>query len=533
MLEHVALHQTRFNTPGVAPDTRGILLGKQGAVLFASVDKLVGFFRILSEEAPLDDLLPTLKLLQVKTPLGSREFLVLFHAASSYLVDRAARIATLLGGLTFTGSGKHFVKYRDEASPLGYDVAELASEGQGLATAGAEFILYADAFTEACSRVKEIPFSQLVFRLSPRPIPGEGPRSQRRGGGQKRTASAREVLWLVVQPGLATSVLTYLWRNRVAVEAALVSREGAGGAFDQGGRYLLARVHDLPERILALYGELPGIEVHRPIGPNFVVEAGFRHPLRLESCHSVFDKEKFYVFSGRRDSVDVIAAPGGALPLTDGEKLVAVGFDLGERGEPVAAAAAPVDPLRVTLKLVPSNAAPRRVTATLVPWAQLDWLKKLVFTLPPTVLSGYRVAPVDDGLLVLGEQGVDGLPLGEMFQEAAPSIFIPVGFEFLPRVSEAVLSDHVGGVHGRVVVFRRRGGSPVAASAVPEGPFAVDEGSFEPLGRRVLGRMEVETRPRSPRGGEARPPALALVQNDALGPLPLWGFRGGDVPEDP
>src|SRR4051812_5638027 len=128
MLEHVALHQTRFNTPGVAPDTRGILLGKQGAVLFASVDKLVGFFRILSEEAPLDDLLPTLKLLQVRTPLGSREFLILFHAASSYLVDRAARIATLLGGLTFTGSGKHFVKYRDEASPLGYDVTELAAQ---------------------------------------------------------------------------------------------------------------------------------------------------------------------------------------------------------------------------------------------------------------------------------------------------------------------------------------------------------------------------------------------------------------------
>ena len=31
MLEHVALNQTRFNTPGVAPDNRGILMGKQGA----------------------------------------------------------------------------------------------------------------------------------------------------------------------------------------------------------------------------------------------------------------------------------------------------------------------------------------------------------------------------------------------------------------------------------------------------------------------------------------------------------------------
>ena len=51
MLEHVALTQTRFNTPGVAPDNRGILMGKQGAVLFASVDRLVGFVVLCMEGA--------------------------------------------------------------------------------------------------------------------------------------------------------------------------------------------------------------------------------------------------------------------------------------------------------------------------------------------------------------------------------------------------------------------------------------------------------------------------------------------------
>ncbi len=517
MLEHVALHQTRFNTPGVAPDTRGILLGKQGACLFASVDKLVGFFRILSEETPLDDFLPTLKILQVKTPLQSREYLVAFHAASSYVVDRAARIARLLGGLTFTGSGKHFVKYRDDASPLGYDVDQLASDANG-----AEFILYADAFTQPCTKVKEVPFAQLVFRLSPRAIPGEGPRSRRHRGLRRDDDERPELLWLVVQPGIAPPLLTYLWRNRIEVEAALVKREG-GGSFGGGATFLLARVHGLPRRMLDLFGDVPGIEVHRPVGENFVVEVGYRHPLRLESCQSVFDKERFYVFSGRRDTVDVIAAPGGAgLPLTSGEHLVAAGFDLAERGEPVAAAAAAPDAIAVTLRLVPSPAPPRRVTATLVPWAQLGWLKRLVFAVPPTVLTGYRVAPVDDGLLIAGAQGVDGLPLGEMFQEAAPSIYIPVGFEFLPRVSEAVLTDHVGGVAGRVVVFRR--GDPA--------PFAVEESAFEPLGRRMLGRLEVELRPRSERAGQPRPQVEAMVTNAPAGALPLWGFRGGDPPEE-
>lgn len=514
MLEHVALHQTRFNTPGVAPDTRGILLGKQGAVLFASIDKLVGFFRILSEETPLDDLLPTLKILQVKTPLQSRELLVVFHAASSYLVDRAARIARLLGGLTFTGSGKHFVKYRDDASPLGYDVDQLASD-----PSGAEFLLYADAFTQAYARVKEIAFRELVFRLSPRALPGEGKRF--RCGAGRIDASDREVLWLLVRPGLAAAVLTYLWRNRVETEAVQVKRE-VGASFGGGAGDLLVRVHKLHTRMLDLFAQMPGVEVHRPIGENFVVEVGFRHPLRLESCQSVFEKDKFYVFSGRREAVDVVASPdGGPLNLVAGEKLIAAGFDLGQRREPRAAAAARPDQVAVKLRLVPSMAPPRRVTATLISWQHLEWLKKLVFAVPPTVLTGYRVAPVDDGLLVVGAQGIDGLPLGEMFEEAAPKIYLPVGHELLPRVSESVLTDHVGGVDGRVVVFRRG----------DEAPFAVDESTLEPLGRRMLGRLEIEARPRSTRARAdhaevPRPAPDALVVNDPVGPLPLWSWKG-------
>src|SRR5262245_64380846 len=95
MLEHVALSQTRFNTPGVAPDNRGVLLGKQGALVFASLDRLVGFFRVFCDETSLDDIYPKLKLHQVRSSVEAREFLLLFAASSSYLLDRAARICRL------------------------------------------------------------------------------------------------------------------------------------------------------------------------------------------------------------------------------------------------------------------------------------------------------------------------------------------------------------------------------------------------------------------------------------------------------
>ncbi len=72
MLDPVALNQARFNTPQVTPDNRGIVLGKLGALLFASVDRMVGFFRVFCDETSIDELLPKLSIVQVQSALGSR-----------------------------------------------------------------------------------------------------------------------------------------------------------------------------------------------------------------------------------------------------------------------------------------------------------------------------------------------------------------------------------------------------------------------------------------------------------------------------
>src|SRR4029079_2719166 len=41
MLEHGALGQSRFMTPGVAPDPRGILLGRYGLMVFPTLEGVV------------------------------------------------------------------------------------------------------------------------------------------------------------------------------------------------------------------------------------------------------------------------------------------------------------------------------------------------------------------------------------------------------------------------------------------------------------------------------------------------------------
>jgi hypothetical protein len=99
-LEHVAQGQTRFFTPGVAPDPRGILLGRFCVMTFPTLEGAVSWFRLYSSETALDELLPNLTITKCRTALGSREIVVQIPAVSSYAADRAARLCRLVARCT-------------------------------------------------------------------------------------------------------------------------------------------------------------------------------------------------------------------------------------------------------------------------------------------------------------------------------------------------------------------------------------------------------------------------------------------------
>ena len=126
-LEHVAQGQTRFFTPGVAPDPRGILLGRFCLMTFPTLEGAVSWFRLYSSEASLDELLAELAITRCRTALGAARSSIRIPAVSSYAGDRAARLARLVGGAIYTGTRKHFVKYRDDRSPYGYDAVDIGA----------------------------------------------------------------------------------------------------------------------------------------------------------------------------------------------------------------------------------------------------------------------------------------------------------------------------------------------------------------------------------------------------------------------
>ncbi|MDB4955536.1 MAG: hypothetical protein JWO36_3105 [Myxococcales bacterium] len=498
-LEHVAQGQTRFFTPGVAPDPRGILLGRVCLMTFPTLEGAVSWLRLYSSEAALDELIANLSITKAKTALGSREIIIQIPAVTSYAADRAARLARLVGGAIYTGTAKHFVKYRDDRSPFGYDAIDI-----GTMPAQADFMVHGDEFAQAYMREGELPFAKLLFRLSIRKLPG----------GEKLAPEDRADLFLAVAHGLADGIIRYLWRNRVEAQAGLFTPR-SGSAFDDHARdrgYMWIRARNLPERILALFVGTPGIDVFRPAGANAAVAVGYEHPIDLASCQSVFPPDTFHVF-WPADRVDVLPGP---LALSDIGDLTRVDMEIEKPRDPGQLTGGGAEPIGVELRLATAMGPPRRVVATLIALEHAIRLKRILFVLPPVSLRGHRVAVTDRGILVIGSENLDVIPLGQLLCELTPGLLVPLGMDVVPRVSPEVLARALGHAAGTVTVFTS-----------DQRPFQVPESAFTTLERRSLAKLEAERA--TLEDFTAEPSVEAQVTNDAVGRFALWGFP--DAPD--
>ncbi len=496
-LEHVAQGQTRFFTPGVAPDPRGILLGRFCLMTFPTLEGAVSWLRLYSAEASLDELMANLTLTKARTALGSREIVIQIPAVSSYAADRAARLSRLVGGAIYTGTSKHFVKYRDDRSPYGYDAVDI-----GAMPASTDFMVHGDEFAQGYMREGELPFSRLLFRLSIRKIPG----------GDRLAAEDRSELYLAVAHGLSDGIIRYLWRNRVEAHAGLFTPRPSSAFDEQRRGYMLIRARALPERILQLFVGTPGIDVFRPAGANAAVAVGYEHPIDLASCQSVFPADTFHVF-WPGDRVDVLPGP---LALSDIADLTRVDLELDKPRDPAQHGGAAAEPIGGELRLAASMEPKKRVVATLIEPKHAARLKRIVFALPTVSLRGHRVAVTDRGILVVGSETLDVIPLGQLLYELTPGLLVPLGMDIVPRVTPEVLARALGHQSGVVTVF-----------TTDNRPFQSPESAFSSLERRALAKIEVD--PAETIDYAAEPVADAEVVNDAVGRFALWGFP--DAPD--
>jgi hypothetical protein len=536
MLQRVALGQVRFNLPGLAADGRGVAAGRQLAVRFGAIDRLVSFFRILSAEQSLDDLQPGLRIVQARASAGTREAIVVLPAGSSHLGDTTARVARMAGGQSFTGNGKHFVQYRDARAPLGYDATVVSSEGGDL-------IFYGLEHTVPYAIESELPLQKLLLRLS-----------LQRQHGRARDADPGSVLYVTARRGLGPLLAEYLHRAQTAppastrgasapgvppqasaqppLRAAAVLCDAAGdSAFQAATAFWLFRLESVPPRMMGLLSRTPGLELFTPVGGNVAVAFGYRHPIHLDACKASFPGDRFFLFSPGQAGAMVLSPAPVFVAIED---LVRIRAPLPREPDSPQLRPAPRFEFSVPLRLEPFPDYQRHAAASLIPWHQGGWLRRLCYALPATALRGYRLAVLDRGILVISGSVLDGVPFGTLLDFAAPDLLVPLGARLRPAVSPQILAERTGAVDGAMVVY----------PGLDQPPFRIPAGAIEPLERRTLadadlgspaGIAAVRKHAVDPLDGAAIDPSAAEgarpgerapveIENDYLGPMPLWGL---------
>ncbi len=414
VIERVAQHQSRFRAPGLSPDVRGVALGPVGVVLVPSMERLVALLRSLGEDGALDELLDALRIVQVISPLRTRELLVEVQSGASHRMDRLAAIARLVGAMVFTGSGRHFVKYRDAQAPFGYDISELLPEPGDVA-------LYHDRFAQPYRHDKVLSLRDLLLRLAPQAL-------------HRARWETPRTLYALLRPGLGDSVIGYLARWNAPARVAMVEwqRGGPSDAVDQG---ILLQLASPASRFVQLLRSLPGVSLFVPDGERCAVEFGYRHPIPLSSCAPLFGSEELVLF--RAEGVGAIALAQRP-PFVDVQSVTSL----------VANAQTTVDSAKtfgitatfnLPLRLVPTGSAPKRVAAAIIPVREQETLGRILGVLPPTTLGKLSIAFTDESIFLHGPDAADAVPLGTLYEELGDGVFVPLGWGLSPPVPPDVL----------------------------------------------------------------------------------------------
>jgi hypothetical protein len=447
LLDRIALHQTRLRTPGLGLDAKGVALGAKGVVLIPTVDRLVGWLGVYTRERSLEDLLPSLELHFVRSPLGTQEITLTFAAESSDRMDRVAETARLVGAFTFTGTSRHFVQYRDAAAPFGYDASELLSTDAPLA-------LYHDQFSQTYVEGKLVDLRALLLRLMPQVDP--------------RTLDEPGLRYVVAEEGLGPALIHYLVRSQIDGEVTMCEWPPQSALDEAPVRRYLVRVPELPPRMRRLMRETPGLTTFIPAGPGIAVEIGYRHPVQLRAC-PVFDAAGLALVRGRGDEPWLLPR----LPAFGDLRSFARIELRGGHETSLTLAHATGDPkaVRVDLRLMPATSPWRNVTASWIATEKLPLLRRLAYALTPGTLRDTRIALTDRGAFLTCPHGIEAVPLGTFFVESHPGLFTPAGLDVVPKVAPEVLYRALGAPEGHALFIGPAG----TALAIPNEAFVALE----------------------------------------------------------
>jgi hypothetical protein len=325
------------------------------------------------------------------------------------------------------------VQYRDASAPFGYDVREITPTD-------APISLNHSTFSQHYEAERRLDIAALVMRLEPHLAPDVGSEPGPR--------------WICAEAGLGPALIHYFVRSQVDAEVGVAEWPPASGFEQTPLRRYLFRLETIPELMTPLMRDTPGIDVFLPTGTGAAVEIGHRHPINLRAC-PVFPKEGLVLLrGGGRGALTVERLP----TLGKVASFARVELTESATGQGGSSKAGQVGSVQVALRLAPDPQPWRNITATLVGPEHLGTLRQLAYRLSRPALEQTTVAFTPHGALLVRQQGIDGIPVGDFFRQVHPQVFVSAGYTPVPAVASDVLFEAFGSPAEELIFLHRDGG---------------------------------------------------------------------------
>ena len=420
MLQPVSLGHHRCICPGLSLAERGIPLGQQMALFFPELSAVKAFMAAASAEMSFERLLPSLEIVGTETHQGLKNWMVRFDVQDTSAADPLARWARLHRGRVFTGTQSHFVPYRDQQAPTGYDLRDASSVVRG--TSG--LVVYGHSGIEERLIKKSQSLLSMTLNLGLNSLSV----LQQRRRASKRTA-------FLVPERLSAAFFSYLQRLEVKGDASPVFSDTQDLFFQNTKNYYLVNCDSVPESLFVLMKDVPGIEVLLPVLEHVFVAWPFKHPFTLENIAPLFEEDRLYLFSGVANRAFIFHRFGTPTQLEQMAKIKlknAAPFLEEDRLQVARDLESMAVPIHLTAQ---ASFKSRQVDGVFIPLAQLSWIQKLLYRLPQNRLEESRAALTKDGIFILSSEEGAQWPMGEFFQSTGNDVFLSWGFDWMPHIS--------------------------------------------------------------------------------------------------
>ncbi len=343
----------------------------------------------------------------------------------SHFYDRLAFPTRLCGGELYIGMGQHFVQYRDQDAPFGYDVKDkLGQKHRGIRLLGSDASL---AITSR--KLTAIKMHDVVMETLPTTRP--------------RTETTNRI-FVLAAPQLHKTFSRYFRNHHLHYrlvrvpcgkrKTCMLFEVVATGTRPTIPAFVIAYIQSFPRSVVLS-------EVFQADRWQVLVEWGCSAPWTWPHTIGVFPEDCVLAFTRHADFPNLCLAPRPG--FIDGDALVRLPPKRlkPHRATPLKKSEPP--PCRFDIRFQRDNGPAVAPSALLLSHRELQWLRRLLYQLPGSEFSCYQILHgTPHSVLLTTQASIRDLPFGMAMKPVMDSgLYIPSHLKLVPDLPLNLLAN--------------------------------------------------------------------------------------------